>query len=86
MSFQEILPLVNLLPHHEKFQLVQLLLTQLAQEEGITLISQQLVDDSGKKVAAILQRMAERQALSEIVDPVVWQRELRQDRPLLGRE
>lgn len=86
MSFQEILPLVNLLPHHEKFQLVQLLLTQLAQEEGITLISQQSVDDNGKKAAAILQRMAERQALSEIVDPVVWQRELRQDRPLTGRE
>jgi len=37
-------------------------------------------------MAAILQRMADRNALSQITDPVAWQREIRQDRSLAGRE
>ena len=41
---------------------------------------------SGKRMAAILQRMADRNALADIDDPVKWQREIREDRPLPGRE
>jgi hypothetical protein len=37
MSIAELLPSVASLPHADKFRLVQLLLEQLAQEEGVTL-------------------------------------------------
>ena len=35
MSVTELLPTVHALPRHEKFRLMQALLTELAQEEGI---------------------------------------------------
>jgi len=41
---------------------------------------------SGPRMAEILQQMADRNALSQIPDPVAWQREIRQDRSLPGRE
>ena len=37
MSIAELIPVVVSLPHADKFRLVQLLLEQLAKEEGITL-------------------------------------------------
>jgi len=37
MSIPNILPMINSLPHSDKFQLVQLILSQLAKEEGIYL-------------------------------------------------
>jgi hypothetical protein len=40
----------------------------------------------GQAMANLLERVAARGALSDIADPVKWQRELRQDRPLPGRE
>ena len=39
-----------------------------------------------ERIAAILNRLAARNSLSEISDPVAWQRESREDRPLPGRE
>ncbi|MCK5666283.1 MAG: hypothetical protein KAI17_22485 [Thiotrichaceae bacterium] len=87
MSIAKILPLVESLPHSDKFQLMQSLLTQLAREEGVSLkVLAKPKINQGQRMAAILQRMADRQALSHIVDPVAWQREIREDRPLPGRE
>lgn len=40
----------------------------------------------GPQMAAILQRMADRNALSQIDDPAAWQREIRHDRPLADRD
>jgi hypothetical protein len=40
----------------------------------------------GQKMAAILAELANRGAVSEIKDPVAWQREIRKDRPLPERE
>jgi hypothetical protein len=40
----------------------------------------------GKRMATVLQRMADRHALSHIDDPIAWQQETRKDRPLPGRE
>lgn len=37
MSFTEILPLVESLPHPDKFRLMHFLLARLAQEEGVRL-------------------------------------------------
>jgi hypothetical protein len=87
MSIAKIIPLVEALPHSDKFQLMQLLLTQLAREEGLSLQAPATPEmNQGQRMAAILQRMADRKALSQITDPVAWQREIRTDRPLPGRE
>jgi len=83
MSITNILPLIEQLPHTDKFQLIQVLLTQLANEEGIHL---QQEHNNGKKMATILQRMAKRSALSKIKDPIAWQQEIREDKPLIGRK
>ena len=40
----------------------------------------------GSAMAAILEKLAARGAFAAIQDPVEWQRELRQDRVLPGRE
>jgi hypothetical protein len=87
MSISTLLPLVEALPPAEKFQLMQILLTSLAQEEGFSLqMPEQSTTNQGQQIASILQRMADRNALSLITDPVAWQQEIRQDRVLIGRE
>jgi hypothetical protein len=86
MSIATILPLVEALPHSEKFQLMQVLLSYLANEEGVSLQTPIQQINQGQKMAAILQRMADRKALSQITDPIAWQKEIRQDRILSGRE
>ncbi len=87
MSIAEILPIIETLPHTDKFQLMQYLLVQLAGEEGISLQQKQKpIRNQGKQMAAILQHMADRGSLAEITDPVAWQQKIRQDRPLPGRE
>lgn len=74
MSLAELLPLASALSHDEKFKLIQSLLTQLAQETESSIKPKR-----GQQAAAILQRMADRHALSEMTDPVAWQRSLRDD-------
>ena len=54
---------------------MQALLNYLANEEGVSLQAPQT--NQGQKMAAILQRMADRNALSQMTDPVAWQREIR---------
>ena len=39
-----------------------------------------------KRMAEALEKLAASDAFSEISDPVEWQREIRKDRPLPGRE
>lgn len=39
-----------------------------------------------RSAVAALEELARRGAFDEIEDPVAWQREIRQDRPLPGRE
>lgn len=43
-------------------------------------------EPNGVAMVRIMERMAARRALSEIKDPSAWQREIRKDRPLHGRE
>ena len=40
----------------------------------------------GKRIKAALQRLAELNTFADIKDPVEWQRQIRKDRPLPGRE
>ncbi len=44
------------------------------------------VPGQGPRMADALERLAEIDALHNIEDPAAWQREMRQDRPLPGRE
>lgn len=87
MSLTKIIPLAEALPHADKFHLIQLLLNQIALEEGVFLQTQNEAKSSqGQRMASILQRMADRNALPEIADPAAWQREIHKDRALPGRE
>lgn len=87
MSITDILPLTESLSYLDKFQLIQSLLTQLAKEEGLSLpIQVELHANPGERMAAILQRMANRQSLSHITDPILWQQEIRADNSLLDRD
>lgn len=66
---------------------MQALLAQLVQEEGLSLqVPTPRKMNQGQRMAAILQRMADRNALSHIADPVAWHKEIRKDRPVPGRE
>lgn len=42
--------------------------------------------DAGKRMAAALEKLAASAAVADIEDPVEWQREMRQDRALPGRD
>ena len=42
--------------------------------------------ERGLKMAEALEALAEVNALANITDPVAWQREIREDRPLPGRD
>jgi hypothetical protein len=50
--------------------------------------SQQVTEPppNGDAIARICERMASRNALPSIKDPSAWQREIRKDRPLPGRD
>ena len=43
-------------------------------------------EQRGKRIKAALETLAELGTFADIADPVEWQRELRKDRPLPGRE
>ena len=40
----------------------------------------------GERMAKALERLASSNAFADIKDPVAWQREIRKDRPLPGRD
>lgn len=42
--------------------------------------------DAGERMAAALEKLAASNAVADIEDPVEWQREIRQDRPMPGRD
>ena len=46
----------------------------------------ELPDESSKPVSELFQILADMGAFAEIDDPVAWQREIRRDRPLPGRD
>jgi hypothetical protein len=45
-----------------------------------------LPKSDGKKMAEALQQLAKLGGVKSIPDPLAWQREIRQDRPLPGRD
>ena len=53
----------------------------------ITVLEEESVDENrGQRMAGALGRLAESEAFAGIDDPSEWQREVRRERPLVGRE
>ncbi len=67
---------------------------QIEDESGVTVEVTILGDaaaesarrEQGLRMAEALEKLAEINALADITDPVAWQREVREDRPLPGRD
>ncbi len=49
-------------------------------------LSPESAPDAGERMAAALEKLADSNAVTEIEDPVEWQRNIRRDRPLPGRD
>lgn len=49
-------------------------------------LSASRASDAGERMAAALEKLATSAAVAGIEDPVEWQRRMRQDRPLPGRD
>ena len=98
MSLSELLPAVHALPVADKRQLIELLADDLAEEEGESLSDEPdltppaHLSRSEKELwrsargLEILKELGAMGAFREIEDPAAWQREIRKDRPLPGRE
>lgn len=65
----------------EDQRLIEELLTRL----GIPNRAEE-VTNNGENVARLMQELADQQSFDSIEDPVAWQREVRQDRPLPFRD
>jgi hypothetical protein len=81
---QQIVTEVENLPlplQEEALDFVRFLNTKLVKEET------KPHEPNGRKVVEVLREIAASGSVfQEIEDPVAWQREIRQDRPLVGRE
>jgi hypothetical protein len=66
----------------------QLLTPDRAARVHVTLLERVPVPNGnqGQRMAAALEKLAASQALAYIPDPAAWEREMREDRPLPGRE
>jgi FtsZ-binding cell division protein ZapB len=82
MTITKIRTEITTLSYSDKIYLLQLLVQEIAKEESLSLKSEK----HGQRAAEILRRMADRNALGNISEPVEWQREIRQDNVLDGRE
>lgn len=49
-------------------------------------VAETVEPDRGRRVAEALEQLAEMHALADIEDPVDWEKDMREDRPLLNRE
>jgi len=61
-------------------QTVQVIVTLVQADAGVP------SDDRGQQMAAILEQLAALPANEDLADPLAWEREIRTDRPLTGRE
>lgn len=81
---QQILENVSNLPNEmqqEALDFIQMLKRQLPQTNSL---SKKIVN--GEQIAEIMTQIANRGTAFQQIDPIAWQREVRQDRPLPNRE
>jgi FtsZ-binding cell division protein ZapB len=82
MTITKIRTEITTLSYSDKIYLLQLLMQEIAKEESLNVKPEK----HGQHAAEILRRMADRKALENISEPVEWQRKIRQDNVLDGRE
>ena len=88
MSIQEsINQHVTTLPERQQAEILDfvLFLKYRCQPNG-NLTNQLTEEQRRQKIGECLTQLAQRNPFSDIEDPVAWQREIRKDRPLPGRE
>ncbi|MBF0220343.1 MAG: hypothetical protein HQL49_12570 [Gammaproteobacteria bacterium] len=89
MNVEQVLPMVQQLRHHEKLELVHRLINLIDEEsqQSEQVVANPDKEPNGAKIAKLMAEIAARgTAFQDIDDPVAWQREIRKDRPLPGRE
>lgn len=65
------------------------LVEELAKELGLSIslkLSEKEKEPNGQALYKLMKEKAESGGISEIEDPIKWQREQRKDKPLYGRE
>ncbi len=63
---------------------VEFLKLKLAEPQSTEVASEQ--EPTGTKLARLMEEAASKNLFADIEDPAAWQREIRKDRPLPGRE
>ena len=82
---QQILEDVESLPEQfqaEALDFVQFLKKKISQKEK----NHKTEETNGTRLAKLMAEASKKNLFSDIKDPVAWQREIRKDRPLPGRE
>lgn len=82
---QQILEDVESLPEQfqvEALDFIQFLKKKISQKEGVS----KTIEPNGTKLARLMAEASKKNLFSDIKDPVAWQREIRKDRLLPGRE
>lgn len=75
---------VNLLPQYQQAEVLDFVLfLEQKKQHHLKLLND---DERRQKLASSLQQLAQSAAFSEIKDPVAWQKEVREDKPLFGRD
>lgn len=65
------------------------LVEELAKELGLSIHSKSMSEqdkNNGRDLYKLMEEKAKSGGIQEIKDPVKWQREIRKDKPLYGRE
>lgn len=77
--------LENLPPQmqEEALDFVRFLNVKLTKNESVPLIKK---EPNGTKLARLMEEASKKNLFAHIEDPAAWQREIRKDRPLPGRE
>lgn len=75
---------LNILPLEKQNEVLDFIL--FLQQRVLSAPSAVAVEEErSQRIRAALQRLAELKTFANISDPVAWQKEIRQDRPLPGR-
>ena len=75
---------VDLLPSYQQAEVLDFILfLEQKKQHHLKLLND---DERRQKLAISLQQLAQSATFSEIKDPVAWQKEVREDKPLFGRD
>lgn len=75
---------VDLLPQYQQAEVLDFVLfLEQKKQSSFNVVND---DERRQNLAASLRQLAQSAAFSEIKDPVAWQKKVREDKPLFGRD